>query len=58
MWRGLQAGYVSCHTCAVGGGKHPGQPEGFPGVMKDNKHALKKKKSHLILIQSEDLSLG
>jgi len=43
MWRDLQAGYISCDTCAVGGGKHPAQSEWFPGVMKDNKCALKKK---------------
>lgn len=44
MWRDLQAGYVSHNTCAVGGGKHPAQSEGFLGVLKDNKHALNKKK--------------
>lgn len=30
---------MSPMTLAVGAGKQPDQAEGFPGVMKDNKHA-------------------
>lgn len=59
MWRGLRAGYISRNTPAVGGGKHTAYSEGFTGVMKDNKHAIKKKKkASQILIQPENLSLG